>query len=355
MATVRTVATAQLFVAAALWGGATTGTKYALRGFGPVTLLAVELVAAAVALSAADRIRRRRPRAVVGTVPSWRLAATLGLLEPATAYLGETIGLQRTSAANAAVILGLESCFVVLLAGVFLRERVDRPLAFAVIAGFAGLALLEGTGWLSGPGFGDLLVVCGTFSAAVYVIVARRMDETIDALLLTARQFGVAAAVLVPLAMWTWARGAERLPTHVGAAYWTAALFVGIAGYGLSFVLYNTAIVSVEAGPSAVVINLIPTFGLISAVVVLGERLGAHQVGGAALLTASVAIFGWMHLRQSPPPLEDLATGVEAELHRWEPVAVGAEVPPLRPRPSGPAALLQVDREHEETPCLHRR
>jgi O-acetylserine/cysteine efflux transporter len=306
-------AIAQLFVAAALWGGATTGTKYALRGFGPVTLLAVELVAAALALAVTVRLRG----GVRGTIPSWRLAATLGLLEPATAYLSETIGLQRTSAANASVILGLESCFVVLLAAIFLRERINGALAFAVAAGFAGLAILEGSGWLSGPGVGDALVVSGTFSAAVYVIVARRMDDTVDAMLLTLRQFTVAAVAVVPLALGSWASGREAVPTSVAPQFWVAALVVGIAGYGVSFLLYNNAIVVVEAGPAAVVINLIPAFGVVTAVGLLGERLGAHQILGALLLTSSVALFSYRDLRPGRRPA---GPAVQREPKQLQPV-----------------------------------
>ena len=41
-----------LLLASVLWGGAITGTKYALRAFDPVTLLSVELAAATAALSA---------------------------------------------------------------------------------------------------------------------------------------------------------------------------------------------------------------------------------------------------------------------------------------------------------------
>ncbi len=64
-----------------LWGGAVSGTKYALRGFGPGTLLSVELLAATVVLWAALLMRGYRPPG------SWWLPALLGLLEPALAYL----------------------------------------------------------------------------------------------------------------------------------------------------------------------------------------------------------------------------------------------------------------------------
>ena len=50
-----------LVVAAGLWGMAVTGTKYALGGFDPVTLLSVELLAGTALLWAALLVRGYRP------------------------------------------------------------------------------------------------------------------------------------------------------------------------------------------------------------------------------------------------------------------------------------------------------
>ena len=112
---------AALLLASVLWGGAITGTKYALRAFDPVTLLSVELAAATAALWAVLLIRGYRPPR------SWLAAVLLGLLEPALAYLGETFGLSMTSATDGAVISGLESALVVMLAAlVFLGEEPTR-------------------------------------------------------------------------------------------------------------------------------------------------------------------------------------------------------------------------------------
>jgi drug/metabolite transporter (DMT)-like permease len=58
---------AALLLASVLWGGAITGTKYALRAFDPVTLLSVELAAATVALWAVLLIRGYRPPLAVAT------------------------------------------------------------------------------------------------------------------------------------------------------------------------------------------------------------------------------------------------------------------------------------------------
>jgi O-acetylserine/cysteine efflux transporter len=278
---------ALLVLAAALWGLATTGTKYALGGFAPVTLLTVELVAATAALWIALLVRGYRPPA------SWHRVAVLGLLEPAGAYLAQTIGLDRTSAANGAVLLGFESVFVVGLASVFLGEHISRSVCGAVGLALVGFLALESGSWLAGPGTGDVLVLGGALSAAGYTIVARGLDERSDSLATTAHQFAVATLAMVPVAMSTWAGGAEPFPAHVPARFWLIASLVGIAGFGLSFLLYNYAIVSVPAGPSAVIINLIPAFGFVGAVVLLGEAATAGRVGGATLITGSVLMFAW--------------------------------------------------------------
>jgi len=290
-----------LMLAALLWGGAVTGTKYALGGFGPVTLLAVELTAAAAVLWAVTLVRGYRPPR------RWWVPVLLGLLEPAVAYLAETAGLSMTSAVSGAVITGLESALVVTLAGLLLRERVTPAAAGAVAVAVAGLLVLARAGGGDGLGgrtsvTGDLLMAAGVLSAALYTIAARRFSDGSDVLSLTAWQFTVAAAVALPAAVTRLASGAEAgLPAGVPARYWVAAVLVGVAGYGLSFLLFNRAIGETEAGWAAIVLNLIPVFGFLSAVVFLGEQVSPGEAGGAALVGASVLYFTLAERRAAVP------------------------------------------------------
>ena len=118
---------AALCLAALCFGSASTGTKYALGGFEPVSLLAVELVLATVVLwCLVWRRGLRRPGSLVRVL-------ALGLFEPALAYLGQTAGLDRTSATNGALIMGLECVFVVILAAVLLHEPISVAVAVAII------------------------------------------------------------------------------------------------------------------------------------------------------------------------------------------------------------------------------
>jgi O-acetylserine/cysteine efflux transporter len=271
--------------AAALWGMSGTATKYALSGFDPVTLLTIQLAFGAPVLWAVLLLRGYRPPL------SWRRVLLLGGLEPALAYLGETLGLSRTTASNGAAITGMEAVFIVILAAFFLGERINRLTGTAIAVAVAGFVVLEGGGSLAGPGLGDFLVLAGTASAAVYTIVARSATDDADALTITAHQFAVALLVVLPIGAAEWLTGAERVPAGVPVKYWLVAAGVGIGGYAVSFLLYNRAILTTSAGAAAVIVNLIPAFGVASAVVWLGDRLTPARVVGVSLIGISVATF----------------------------------------------------------------
>ena len=275
---------AALVTASLFWGIAVSVTKYALRGFGPITLLAISLIAGTAVLWTIVILRgHHRP-------PPWR-AVLLGLFEPALAYAGDLLGLARTSAANGALLSGLESVFIVLLAAVFLHERITGRITVALALALAGVAALEGTGSFAGAGLGDLLVLAGVLSAAAYTIVARGMGDESDPLAVTAWQFTTATILILPAVTCAWAMHVETAPSHVAARFWFAAILVGVIGYAASFVLYNYAIARVRAAPASIIVNLIPVFGLASAVFWLGDSLTVARVLGAILIGLSVTTF----------------------------------------------------------------
>ena len=291
---------AGLIVASALWGGAVAGTKYALDGFDPYTLLAVALVGATAALWAVAISRGVR-------LPcSWKLAVILGLLEPGGAYLAQTVGLSRTSAAAGAIVCGLESAFVVVLAALVLKERITRSTAAAVLLAFAGLVVLQGGNPLGGSGLGDLYVAAGVLSASAYTIVVKKYSSETDPLALTVYQFSAATVLALSVAGGRWLSGASHFPTTVSPRFWVAGILIGILGYAAPFVVFNSVIGHIAAGAASVVLNLIPAFGVLFALLLLDETLNLATALGAALVAGSVATFIIVELRvpiEIPEPI----------------------------------------------------
>ena len=297
---------AALVLASALWGGAIAGTKYALRAFDPVTLLSVELVAATAALWVVLLIRGYRPP------PSWPVAVLLGLLEPALAYLGDTFGLSLTSAADGAIISGLESALVVILAALVLGEAISRAAVLAIALGLGGLVVLTSGGGRS-TAAGDLLIAGGLLSASLYSVVAKRFAGDGDALPLTTWQFTAATAVALAVAAAHWAASPGSLPAAAAPRYWLAACAVGVGGFGLSFLIYNKVIAAVDIGWAAIVLNLIPAFGLLSSVIFLGEDPTRTATIGACLIGGSVIYFTISDSRGSQP--DPSADSPERRIH----------------------------------------
>lgn len=317
---------AALVLASALWGGAVVGTKYALRAFDPMTLLSVELVAATAALWAVLLIRGYRPPA------SWRVAVLLGLLEPALAYLGDTFGLSLTSAADGAIISGLESVLVVILAALVLGEAISRAASLACALGLGGLVVLTSGGGHSSAA-GDLLIAGGMVSASLYSVVAKRFADDGDALSLTTWQFTAATAVVLAVATARSIASPGHLPVAVAPQYWLAAAAVGVGGFGLSFLIYNTVISAVDAGWAAIVLNLIPAFGLLSSVIFLGEDPTRTGTIGACLIGGSVIYFTIADSRESRTDLSS-ADGTDRQIHGGH----GSEAEDLATVPAQPAA-----------------
>ena len=300
---------AALILASAMWGGAVSAVKFALGGFDALTLLTIELLAATTVLWAALIAGGYRPPR------SWTVAVVLGLLEPGLSYLLEATGLTRTGAVDGSLISGLEPALVVLLAALLLREAISISAALAVIVGLGGVALIIDSGGASSA-IGDLLLAAGVLAASLYSIVAKRFDDDSDALAVTVGQFTAAAILCTSiLAGRTAVTGA--MPNLTAASgYWIVAITVGVLGFGASFLIYNRVLLTCDAGWTAIVLNLIPMFGLLAAVGVLGERLSPRSGVGALLLGGSVGAFCALERRYeaaepvtAPTPEPPLAAG----------------------------------------------
>jgi drug/metabolite transporter (DMT)-like permease len=111
-----------------------------------------------------------------------------------------------------------------------------------------------------------------------------------------------------------WAGHPDRLPIAVTPRYWLAASALGVGGFALSFLIYNKVISAVNVGWAAIVLNLIPAFGLLSSMVFLGEEPTRSGTIGACLIGGSVIYFTICHSRAIEPDLSP-AAGPETLIH----------------------------------------
>ncbi len=281
---------------AAAWGTGTVMSKYSLSYFPPFTLLVVQLAASVTVLWTLVFIRGMRPAL---NLTSLRLGSA-GILEPGLAFVLALIGLARTSATVASFIGATESFMVIVFAYLILRERVTRRTLILMLLTLAGVILISSADSESGIShsvIGDLLVLGGTASAALYVVVSSRSVSQMEPLPLAALQqtFGLLFGLIVlPIGL---AAGEGSRLASIPASVWWWAMLNGIIQYMLAFLFYLTALKGMPATRAALYLTLIPVFGTVESFLFLGEQMALIQlIGGGLILGALVA------LRQTTKP-----------------------------------------------------
>jgi drug/metabolite transporter (DMT)-like permease len=273
---------AGLVLAAMSAGISTATTKYALAGFSASDLLVVELTVATLVVWSLPAVRR------CARSTFHRGYLVLGVLEPGVAFACFNFGLERTSAAIAAVLVSLESVAIALLAATFLGERLSRSLAFGAALGVGGAVLLGADEAHRGASIeGDALIIAGVLAAAGYSVIARRLAPDGDSAVITAYQLSAGLAVAV-FAWFVTSAGGEAMLGRPSRAEWVAAVATGVLGSAVPFLLYTFAVARLPASHAGLLLNLIPVFGILSAVVLLDEHLMVIQLLGAGLVVVGL-------------------------------------------------------------------
>ena len=139
---------------------------------------------------------------------------------------------------------------------------------------------------------GDTLLIGGVLCASAYVVLSsQRSSDTEPLSALIAQQGG---AVLLAVTMYLIVSNRAPLIHHVASRGWALAFASGIIQYACAFWLYLWALKGLSASVAGMFLNLIPVFGLLVAMPVLGDRLTGIQWLGAALIIGSVVTLTWV-------------------------------------------------------------
>ncbi len=266
------------------WGLSTTLTKVVLEQLTPVDLFGIEVVVSAVPLALLALLRGARPGR-----PS-PVLLLLGVLEPGLTYLLFDLGIRRTAASHAALLLALDAPATLLLAVAFLRERVDLLLVTSLALGAGGTVLVTSrAGGADSSVAGDILVIGSTLTGAAFGVLARHVAPNRDVVVVTAVQMLGALSVAVPVFVVSFARGASSVGSADGA-HLALAVVVGLLGGVIPFLLFNRAIARGPALQASLVLVLIPVVGAAASVLLLSERISGLAVSGGLLAVAGAAL-----------------------------------------------------------------
>lgn len=272
-----------------LWCSGYPAGKLAVLHGGAFTVLFLRFAAAA-AVFAALALAARVPW------PDRRVlahSAVVGLLSLALSFGGVYEGLRLgVSTGVSALFIGAVPLATALFAS-FAGQRLSRWQWGGLALGFVGVLLvLEGRLDTAGGGaagyFASLLGLLGLSLGTLY---QKRHSSTVDLRVGLAVQHVVAAAAMLPLALFVERFDADWSPTYLGAVGWIA-LVNAVGGFALLFALIRRG----AATDVAALFYLVPPITALMGYVVLGERLALPMLPGFALVAFGI----WLGTRREP-------------------------------------------------------
>jgi drug/metabolite transporter (DMT)-like permease len=272
-----------------LWGASWVVAKIALRELTPLQLAAWRMILAGLVLLPVVVWYARQ-----GSLPRrvWPQLAALGLAQAVLAKWFVFWGVQHSTAANAGLLMATEPAFTILLAALTLGERLTRARLGSLALGAAGayLIVFQKTGWPSLSGAtvaGDAVFLLGLLLEAVYSVGSKPLSRRYPPLAVASASLVVALPVWIPVAAWDVAvSGWPALST----GGWIAVAYFALGCTVFGYVVWVYALRHIDAGGVGLTVFLQPVVGTLLAVGILGERLTAATLAGAALVLVSLGV-----------------------------------------------------------------
>jgi len=282
-----------LILAMLLWASSFVALKLAFRGYHPMQVIFGRMFIASlcfvVFIPAFRKLNWRRHDV--------KYLLIMAICEPCLYFLFEAKALELTSASQAGMITAMLPLLVALLAWLWLKEQISRQ----TLSGFS-LAII-GAGWLSlasdstgnapEPLLGNFYELLAMVCAAGYTVALKHLTSNYPPLFLTAFQAFVGSLFFFPFLLLP----GVGLPGHWQTSPALAVIYLGtfitLGAYGC----YNYSLSRIPASQAAGYVNLIPVFGVVLGMLILGDTLNLQQLLACGLVFCGV---GLSSFRQRP-------------------------------------------------------
>jgi drug/metabolite transporter (DMT)-like permease len=275
-----------------IWAGHSLVGRLAVGEIGPMTLVCARWGVALVPILLAARPALRRDWPLLRA--RWRYVVAMGALGYTVFNALFYLAAHYTSALNLSILQGAVPALVLIGARVFLKIRVTPMQAVGAALTMVGVAAIAAQGdpaKLAGLAFniGDVMMIIAVVLYAGYT-VSLRERPAVSGLSMLAGMAAAAFVTSVPLMIWEVASGGFLWPTSRGLL---TLLYAALGPAFAAQMFYMRGIELIGPGRAGVFVNLVPVFGAIMAVVLLGEPLAAYHVAALALVVGGIAIAQW--------------------------------------------------------------
>jgi O-acetylserine/cysteine efflux transporter len=270
------------------FGTGLTLAKPAVVHFPPIfmMLLAYSTVAIIMLLTIREKIKT-----------PWRsmllISSTAVTLQGALLFLG----LKGLEATTANLVLQTQVPMAVFLGWLIGGETLSSRKIIGTGIALVGVAIVIGLPHEKPPLWPVTLVIIGAFVWALGQVLIQKLSRDSGIVQLKANALYAVPQLAVVTALLE--TGQWQAVQTAGVIEWATLAFVAIVGFYIAYIAWYSLLRLVRMDEAAPFILLMTPIGLLTAVIVLGERMSLVQIMGATVLLVGLAIVNGIGLRKT--------------------------------------------------------
>lgn len=228
----------------------------------------------------------------------WPLMLLLAATGIASYNTMSYIGLNSTTALNVLLLQSASPLVIIVWAFLIFRDMPTLRQIAGVLVSLAGVAAIAAHGSLRelanlriNPG--DIWVIAGIVTYAVYCVVARKRPPVHPLAFLVALM-GIGSLQMLPFAAWEWT-GSRGI--HGGWPVYLAMGYIAIFPSFFAYLLFNRGLELAGPGPAGQSMHLMPLFGSVLAVLILHEQFRPYHAAGIGLIAVGILLASFTRIR----------------------------------------------------------
>lgn len=216
----------------------------------------------------------------------WKLLLAMSVLAMALFHPLQYFSVQSTTAINATLLLSTCPAFVVLFSRLFLKTPIQLSQGLGIMLAFAGVAVViskADPALLASLSFttGDVWMLGASIVWALYSITLKFKPDDLNGYALLTATAGLGAFLLLPFYIWE-SHTVMPMPLSMQAAM--SVGYVSLVASLLAYLAFNQGVALIGPAKAGIMLNLVPMWVTILAILFLGERLELYHLYGLALI-----------------------------------------------------------------------
>ena len=202
--------------------------------------------------------------------------------------------LHHTTAINATLMQSSGPLLIGVASWALFRDPLTRTQLAGIVVSLTGVLVIVTAGDLTklagmSLNIGDVMIIVAMAIYSIYSTLLRKRPA-IGPLSFIAVPMGLGAVFLIPLTIAEYLSGERLAPLDLGGV--AALIYVAIFPSILAYLCFNRGVALIGANRAGPFFHLIPLFGVVLAIVFLGERFATYHLIGAILIIGGVFVAG---------------------------------------------------------------